>query len=172
MYVFPVHVYIVNTLIANLVILFFLEYKNMDEYLGNKSTSYHFLITQFLHMQAYYVVFIIVLLDAPRQNGPSRNYRQQPVYYGQPYQMECPLEGSPPTNYIWKKYETIDMMIETNFSTDVHFEDGGRVWYVAVITDQHSGMYTCSAVNSKGEMVFIDRVDFYLDISGKQFKKL
>ena len=81
--------------------------------------------------------------------------------------MECPLEGSHPTLYYWQKYETIDMATETKFSADVLFEVGGRVWYVDAITEEHSGMYVCSAVNHMGEMVFVDTINFYFSISGK-----
>lgn len=88
--------------------------------------------------------------------------------FGQVFQLECPLVGSPPTLYYWKKYETIDMSTETSFSADVHFSDSGRFWYVDVITAEHSGMYVCGAQNGIGEAVYVDTTNFFLSVSGKQ----
>ena len=104
------------------------------------------------------------LLDAPRFSDMS-GYRE-PVF-GQHFQMECPLEGSPPTIYYWQKYESIDMATETNFTTDVQFVDGGRIWYVDVVTAKLSGMYVCRAENEKGTEVYVDVMNFFLSVSGK-----
>lgn len=90
---------------------------------------------------------------------------QKPVF-GQAFQMECPLEGSHPTTYYWRKYETIDMAAETNFTADVHFSASGHVWYVDVVTAEHNGMYVCSAENEKGQEEYVDTTNFFLSVSG------
>ena len=91
---------------------------------------------------------------------------REPVF-GQPFHMECPLVGSPLTLYHWKKYETIDMSTETNFSADVRFSDNGRIWYVDIVTAEHSGMYVCYALNGGEEKPYVDITNFFLSISGK-----
>ena len=103
-------------------------------------------------------------LDAPKRTELS-GY-QEPVF-GQPFQMECPLVGTPDTLYYWQKYEAIDMATETNFSTDVQFSDSGHVWYVDVVTVEHSGMYVCRAKNGWGEEVYVDTTNFFISVSGK-----
>ena len=91
---------------------------------------------------------------------------REPVF-GQPFHMECPLVGSPSTLYHWKKYETVDMSTETNFSADVRFSDNGRIWYVDIVTAEHSGMYVCYALNGGEEKPYVDITNFFLSISGK-----
>ena len=102
--------------------------------------------------------------DAPKRTGLVRH--EEPVF-GQPFKLECPLAGSPPTLYYWQKYETIDMSVQTNFTADVEFSDDGRTWYVDAITAQHSGMYVCSALNERGEEQYDDTINFSLSVSGK-----
>lgn len=81
--------------------------------------------------------------------------------------MECPLTGSPSTLYYWKKYKSIDMSIETNVSADVRFSDNGRIWYVDIITAEHSGMYVCHALDGGEEKEYVDTTNFFLSILGK-----
>ena len=114
---------------------------------------------------AYLSQQLMHTLDAPRRAELS-GY-QEPVF-GHPFQMMCPLVGTPDTLYYWQKYKTIDMSTKTNFSTDVQFSDSGQVWYVDVVTAEHSGMYVCRAENRWGEEVYVDTTNFYISVSGKQ----